>query len=88
MYCISALTERLYGVHLHEYYKLNVKEAWAYSFYACLTSALPNFVTALVLFYGGKLVLSGEISSGKLVSFLLYLSSLSDAFNNMGSIFR
>jgi ABC-type multidrug transport system fused ATPase/permease subunit len=27
-----------------------------------------------------------DITSGKLVSFLLYLSSLSDAFNNMGSI--
>jgi ABC-type multidrug transport system fused ATPase/permease subunit len=34
-----------------------------------------------------QLVLAKDITSGQLVSFLLYLSSLSDAFNNMGSIF-
>ena len=51
------------------------------------TTTMPNLVTALVLFYGGKLVLSDDgMTSGKLVSFLLYLSSLSDAINNMGSI--
>ena len=33
------------------------------------------------------LIQSGEITGGQLVSFLLYLSSLSDAFNMMGSIF-
>jgi ATP-binding cassette, subfamily B (MDR/TAP), member 9 len=79
--------DKLYKGKLDEYYGLNKKEAVAYSFYACSTTTLPNLVTSLVLFYGGKLVLQGDISSGKLVSFLLYLSSLSDAFNNMGSIF-
>lgn len=37
--------------------------------------------------YGGMLIQDGRISKGQLVSFLLYLSSLSDAFNMMGSIF-
>jgi ABC-type multidrug transport system fused ATPase/permease subunit len=34
-----------------------------------------------------QLVLANDLTSGQLVSFLLYLSSLSDSFNNMGSIF-
>lgn len=49
--------------------------------------SLPQLVTALVLLYGGQLVNDGVITSGQLVSFLLYLSSLSDAFNMMGSMF-
>lgn len=37
-----------------------------------------------MLYYGGQLVLANDgMTSGKLVSFLLLLSSLSDAFNNM-----
>merc|ERR1712127_1139266 len=41
-------------------------------------------------FYGGLLVMTdghGHITSGELVSFLLYLSSLTDAFNSIGYIF-
>ena len=76
-----------YETKLGEYYYLNIKEAWAYGFYAAITTFLPNSVTALVLFYGGKLVIEGNLTSGRLVSFLLYLQSLSDAFNSMGTIF-
>lgn len=39
------------------------------------------------VFYGGYLVRNGEMSSGKLVSFLLYLQSLSDAFSSLGWVF-
>ena len=48
---------------------------------------LPNLVTAVVLFYGGQLVMQGQISGGKVVSFMIYLTSLSDGFNDMASIF-
>jgi ATP-binding cassette subfamily B (MDR/TAP) protein 9 len=44
-------------------------------------------VTALVVFYGGLMVRNGDMTSGKLVSFLLYLQSLSDAFSSIGYIF-
>lgn len=84
---VLGLAEDLYHQKLAEYVTLSKKEGTAYGFYACATVLMPNCVTALVLFYGGKLVIDGEISSGKLVSFLLYLSSLSDAFNSMGSVF-
>lgn len=39
------------------------------------------------MFYGGLLVRNGDITSGQLVSFLLYLSSLSDAFSSIGYVF-
>lgn len=79
---------KLYRGKLDEYYDLNKKEAKAYSAYAVATTLLPNLVTALVLFYGGQLVLNNDgLTSGELVSFLLLLSSLSDSFSNMGSIF-
>lgn len=56
------------------------KEAAAYGVYACTNSFLPTAVAALVLFYGGNLVLQGQMSAGALVSFMLYQQSLASAF--------
>ena len=69
---------------------LNQRNAVAYLGYATFYQALPQLVTAIVLFYGGLLVMTDgddHITSGQLVSFLLYLTSLSDAFNSIGYIF-
>jgi ATP-binding cassette, subfamily B (MDR/TAP), member 9 len=66
---------------------LTHKSAIAYSGYATVATSLPQLVTALVVFYGGLMVRNGDISSGELVSFLLYLQSLSDAFSSIGYIF-
>lgn len=41
----------------------------------------------LVVFYGGLLVRNGSLSSGELVSFLLYLQSLTNGFASIGYIF-
>ena len=56
------------------------KEAIAYGVYACTNTFLPTAVAAIVLFYGGNLVLQGHMSAGALVSFMLYQQSLSSAF--------
>eukprot|EP00558_Chaetoceros_sp_UNC1202_P002052 CAMPEP_0197255952 /NCGR_PEP_ID=MMETSP1429-20130617/73703_1 /TAXON_ID=49237 /ORGANISM="Chaetoceros sp., Strain UNC1202" /LENGTH=720 /DNA_ID=CAMNT_0042719379 /DNA_START=130 /DNA_END=2292 /DNA_ORIENTATION=+ len=72
------------------YLALNFRSAVAYVGYAAVYSSLPQLVTAVVLFYGGLLVMADghdHMSSGELVTFLLYLSSLSDAISSMGSIF-
>jgi ABC-type multidrug transport system fused ATPase/permease subunit len=57
----SFAAERLessrYAVELAAYYGLNVYTAWAYGLYASVAALLPQLVTALVLFYGGKLVM-------------------------------
>ena len=75
---------------MEQYLYLNQRNAVAYLGYATFYQALPQLVTAIVLFYGGLLVMTDgqdHITSGQLVSFLLYLTSLSDAFNSIGYIF-
>jgi len=72
---------------MDSYMALNMKSAIAYLGYATVSTSLPQLVTALVVFYGGLLVRNGDLTSGELVSFLLYLSSLSDAFSSIGYIF-
>ena len=76
--------------YMDQYKGLNMRYAVAYLGYATAVTSLPQLVTAVVLFYGGLLVMAeghDHMTSGQLVSFLLYLSSLSDAFNSIGYIF-
>ena len=49
---------RIYKEKLDEYYGLNKQEARAYGAYAVATTLLPNLVIALVLYYGGQLVIN------------------------------
>jgi ATP-binding cassette subfamily B (MDR/TAP) protein 9 len=72
------------------YLRLNAKAAIATMGYSTLVGALPQLVNALVLFYGGLLVQTdgpGHITGGQLVSFILYLSALSESFNSLGGIY-
>ncbi|CBJ26708.1 conserved unknown protein [Ectocarpus siliculosus] len=69
------------------FYVLSKRGSYAYGFYASSYVLLPNLVTAVVLFYGGQLVMDGQITGGKVVSFMIYLTSLSDGFNDMAAIF-
>lgn len=57
-----------------------MKEALAYALFMTCNTFLPNVVNAVVLFYGGTLVLVGDMSAGALVSFMLYQQSLASAF--------
>ena len=59
---------------------LQIKQSVAYALYAMTNTFLPNSVAAVVLFYGGHLVLDGHMSAGALVSFMLYEQSLAGAF--------
>ncbi len=72
---------------MQKYLSLTMKASFAYSGYATCSTSLPQLVTALVVFYGGLMVRNGDMTTGELVSFLLYLSSLSDAFSSIGYIF-
>ena len=58
---------------IEQHLALNMKAAIAYSSYAMVSTSLPQLVTALVVFDGGLMVSYGNLSSGELVSFLLYL---------------
>jgi ATP-binding cassette subfamily B (MDR/TAP) protein 9 len=72
---------------MSKYLQLNNKAALAYCGYATMSTSCPQLVFAIVVFYGGMLVRNGDMTSGQLVSFLLYLQSLSDAFATIGWVF-
>lgn len=75
---------------MNNYLTLNYRVAAVTFGYSTCVNVLPELVTALVLFYGGLLVQSegpDHITGGQLVSFILYLSSLSNAFGSLGGIF-
>jgi hypothetical protein len=45
----------------HSFFKLLLKEAVAYALYMGANTFLPACVSALVLLYGGNLVLAGQV---------------------------
>jgi ABC-type multidrug transport system fused ATPase/permease subunit len=67
-----------YKRYIEKYIALNNYSAFAFMFYSFPTISLPQLVSALVLFYGGMLIQEEELTGGELVSFLLYLGSLSE----------
>jgi ABC-type bacteriocin/lantibiotic exporter with double-glycine peptidase domain len=50
-----------YAAKLHTFYLLQCRQAAAYSLYAATTTFLPSVVVAVVLYYGGTLVLDGQV---------------------------
>lgn len=69
---------------MKQYLDLNIRAAVAYLGYCTVVTALPYLVIAVIVFYGGLLVRNGGMTSGDLVSFILYLQTLSDAFGSIG----
>ncbi|KAG1663832.1 hypothetical protein FOA52_013397 [Chlamydomonas sp. UWO 241] len=83
----QASSQAFYSQKLDAYFTLSCSTSVAYALYAAVNTFLPNAVSALVLFYGGSLVLQGHMSPGALVSFMLYQQSLSSAFQAMSDVF-
>ena len=77
-----------FGMELQEYYRLSIRKAIVYVFYASTTfTFLPYCTSCLVLYYGGKLVQTGGIENGELISFVFYMQSLFSVFGSMGSMY-
>lgn len=76
-----------FGNCMENYLTLAMRSAIATLGFSTTINALPELVKALVLFYGGLLCQNNDITSGDLISFVLYLSSLSGAFNSLGGIY-
>ena len=64
-----------------------MKEAVAYGGYSWCNSILELAMDALTLYYGGHLVMIGELTGGTLVSFILYQLSLGEAIENIGDVY-
>ncbi|XP_052473394.1 antigen peptide transporter 1 isoform X3 [Carassius gibelio] len=77
-------TER-YRMCLEETYALNKKEAAAYAASTWTNSMSSLALKVCILYYGGRLVTGSDVSSGDLVSFVLYELQFSSAMEGLMS---
>ncbi|XP_004430099.1 PREDICTED: ATP-binding cassette sub-family B member 9 isoform X2 [Ceratotherium simum simum] len=73
----------VYSQKLQQVYKLNRKEAAAYTYYVWGNGLTLLVVQVSILYYGGHLVISGQMTSGNLISFIIYEFVLGDCMENV-----
>ncbi|XP_006865439.1 PREDICTED: ATP-binding cassette sub-family B member 9 isoform X1 [Chrysochloris asiatica] len=78
---------KVYSQKLQQVYKLNKKEAAAYTYYVWGSGLTLLVVQVSILYYGGHLVISGQMTSGSLISFIIYEFVLGDCMESVGSIY-
>uniref|UniRef100_UPI00398E794E ABC-type oligopeptide transporter ABCB9 n=1 Tax=Pristiophorus japonicus TaxID=55135 RepID=UPI00398E794E len=76
-----------YNEKLHNVYNLNKKEALAYTYYTWSSRFVAISVQVAILYYGGYLVVSGHITGGDLISFIIYELELGDSLESIGSVY-
>lgn len=67
---------------------IGAKRAIAHIGFLCTSELLQMGILTVVLFYGGHLVIKGEITSGLLVSFLLYQFQLGENLRELGEVWN
>lgn len=72
VYSFSNLQMRNFAVHVDETLRLGTKRALAYGLFMGSFQALIACSFVSIVYYGGTLVIHGELSPGVLTSFLLY----------------
>ncbi|XP_006264262.2 ABC-type oligopeptide transporter ABCB9 [Alligator mississippiensis] len=77
----------VYWEKLQQVYKLNKKEAMAYTYYVWSSGLTLLVVQVSILYYGGHLVISGQMTSGNLISFIIYEFVLGDCMESVGSVY-
>jgi ATP-binding cassette subfamily B (MDR/TAP) protein 9 len=87
MFAAEKLEEGRFAAKLITFVKLQQRQARFYILYLTLTISLPNFATALVLCFGGKLAMHGELESSRLLAFVFYLQTLNSAFGTLGDFY-
>jgi len=61
-----------YNEKIQYSFELSMKKAIASGIFTGVTSLITNFAIPGVLWFGGKLTLDGELTTGKLTSFIIY----------------
>ena len=79
--------EDRYKNKLKSTFKLKIKEALAAGGYNVLTELSYLVMEVLLLFYGGHLVMKGDLTGGHLVSFTIYDMELGQSISDIGEIF-
>ncbi|KAJ0067382.1 hypothetical protein NL108_003165, partial [Boleophthalmus pectinirostris] len=72
---------------LLQVFRLNKKQALAYALYMWSSCLSEVALELAVLFYGGHLVVSEQLSSGALISFFIYMLQLGECLESMASVY-
>ncbi|KAI1900942.1 hypothetical protein AGOR_G00055020 [Albula goreensis] len=77
-----------YYARLNDMFQLNKKQALAYSCYMWSSCVYLRAGSAVgILFYGGHLVVSGQMSGGTLISFVIYELELGECLESIASVY-
>ncbi|XP_063820625.1 ABC-type oligopeptide transporter ABCB9 [Pseudophryne corroboree] len=77
----------VYRDKLQQVYSLYKKEAVAYTCYVWSTGFTQLVLQISILYYGGHLVISDQMTSGNLISFVIYEFLLGDSMESIGSVY-
>ncbi|XP_058137284.1 ABC-type oligopeptide transporter ABCB9-like [Dasypus novemcinctus] len=77
----------VYARKLQQVYKLNRKEAAACTYCVWCNGLTLVIVQGSILYYGGHLVISDQMTSGNLISFIIYKFVLAECMEAMGSVY-
>jgi ATP-binding cassette subfamily B (MDR/TAP) protein 9 len=86
-FAAEELQHEAYRKKLGAFYAHRRAQASVYVFYQSAMTSLPQLCQALILLYGGHMVLAGKTAPGTLVSFLLYQQTLSASFSQLGDVY-
>eukprot|EP00931_Biecheleriopsis_adriatica_P063717 TRINITY_DN38647_c0_g1_i1.p1 TRINITY_DN38647_c0_g1~~TRINITY_DN38647_c0_g1_i1.p1 ORF type:complete len:817 (-),score=139.65 TRINITY_DN38647_c0_g1_i1:252-2648(-) len=86
-FAAETLEEERFTAVLAIFRRLVKRQASFYLLYLSSAMMLPQSVTALVLFYGGKLAMEGQIQPSALLSFVFYLQTLNNNFSTLGDFY-
>ncbi|KAK7933962.1 hypothetical protein WMY93_004858 [Mugilogobius chulae] len=84
--CEEAEAESYYA-KLLQVFRLNRRQAAAYALYMWCTCFSELALELCVLYYGGHLVVSGQLSPGALISFFIYMLQLGECLESMASVY-
>ncbi|KAM7392152.1 hypothetical protein PAMP_022785 [Pampus punctatissimus] len=68
-------------------FQLNKKQALAYTCYMWSSCISALALEVAILYYGGYLVISGQMSSGALISFFIYVLELGECLESIASVY-
>ncbi|XP_047446806.1 ATP-binding cassette sub-family B member 9 [Mugil cephalus] len=76
-----------YYAKLMVMFQLNKKQALAYACYMWSSCISELALELAVLYYGGHLVITGQLSSGALISFFIYMLELGECLESIASVY-
>ncbi|XP_078480378.1 ABC-type oligopeptide transporter ABCB9 [Lampetra planeri] len=76
-----------YYSKLLDMFQLNKKQALAYACYMWSSCISELALEVAILYYGGHLVVTGQMSSGTLISFFIYMLQIGECLESIASVY-